>query len=431
MDRVDLGALPNNLRAKNLVKDFERIYYKELDKSSNRILWKTIFKFSKKEILLAVTLRVISDFIMISVPLLIRMYAKGLKAFSSGGDFQVSTLILRLFTVLVAITLQDLTREHSMKKIALCKTKTGQALRSVLFEKLVVADYNFLNIADPSFLSRLILFEFTNLNEFIGAMPALVSSPLAIAFSAVLVIIQLEDLNILFMGTATMIMVSLILLLLNWLTKKVTKGRDQYSRIESKSAIKLQELVTNINFVRVNSFQNIFNKMLVKLRNSAETALRLVHRSYGVIEFILILTPFLFGVVIAILYNFTSESKIEASQTITIVSMMVAVTIPMRALSDSLRQWRIAEVAYKCINSFFETLIYRKKELVDDSGIRIGEVEFSNCYFVSDQGASVKRVNDVFNEVSKEDLKKAKKKAKKAGGEPGLRKSYTLIRSRS
>jgi hypothetical protein len=161
LDRADLGALPPHLRAKNLIKDFERIYYTELDKSSNRVLWKSIFRFSKKEILLAITLRLISDLIMISVPLLIRQYAKGLKAFSGGEDFAVSTLILRLFIVLVAILFQDLTREHSMKKIALCGTKTGQALRAVLFEKLIAADYNFLNIADPSFLSRLILFEFT------------------------------------------------------------------------------------------------------------------------------------------------------------------------------------------------------------------------------------------------------------------------------
>jgi len=74
----------------------------------------------------------------------------------------------------------------------------------------------------------------------------------------------------------------------------------------------------------------------------------------------LILTPFFFGSVIAILYNFRSSENIEASQTITIVSMMVAVTIPMRALSDSLRKWRISQVAYKCVNSFFETLTLRK-----------------------------------------------------------------------
>lgn len=343
LDRADLGALKPHLRAKNLIKNFERIYYTETDKSSNRVLWKAIFKFSKKEILLAITLRIISNFIMISVPLLIRSYAKGLREFSNKtSNITVPELIWRLFIVLVAITLQDLTTEHSNKKIALCKTKTGQALRAVLFEKLLTADYNFLNVADPSFLSRLILFEFTQLNEFLVSMPALVASPLAICFSAVLVIIQLASLNPIFMGTSTILMVVFFLFMLNWLTKQVNKGRDQYSRIESKSAIKLQELVTKINSVRVNSFQGIFNEMLVKLRSNAEKALRLVHRSYGVIEFFLILTPFLFGSVIAILYNVGWNAKIEASQTITIVSMMVAVTVPMRALSDSLRKWRIA-----------------------------------------------------------------------------------------
>jgi len=192
LDRADLGSLPYHLRAKNLILDFERIYYTELDKSSNRSLWKSIFKFSKKEILLAVGLRIISDFIMISIPLLIRHYAKGVKGLSNPNikvKASVWELIMRLFIVMIAIVMQDLTREHSIKKISLCKTKTGQALRSVLFEKLIAADYNFLNIADPSFLSRLIFFELTNLNNFIVSMPALVSSPLAIFSSAVFVIV--------------------------------------------------------------------------------------------------------------------------------------------------------------------------------------------------------------------------------------------------
>jgi len=80
--------------------------------------------------------------------------------------------------------------------------------------------------------------------------------------------------------------------------------------------------------------------------------------------------------------------------------MMVAVTVPMRALSDSLRKWRIAQVAYKCVNTFFETLVHRKRDYIDDSGIKNGEIELVNCYFISDGGASVKYVNDVFNEMS-------------------------------
>lgn len=75
--------------------------------------------------------------------------------------------------------------------------------------------------------------------------------------------------------------------------------------------------------------------------------------------------------------------------------------------------------------------MHKKMDHVDDSGIRIGEIALNNCYFVSDQGASVKFVNDVFNEMSKDDLKKKAKEEKKAGGRSGFRKSYTLIRGRS
>jgi hypothetical protein len=93
------------------------------------------------------------------------------------------------------------------------------------------------------------------------------------------------------------------------------------------------------------------------LRKEAESALRTMHLSYGVIELMLILSPFVCGIIIRLLYKLITNIQIQTSQTISFVSMMVAVTVPLRAFSDSLRMWRIAKVAYKCINTFFDELI--------------------------------------------------------------------------
>jgi len=67
----------------------------------------------------------------------------------------------------------------------------------------------------------------------------------------------------------------------------------------------------------------------------------------------------------------------------------------------------------------------------------LGEIELKNCYFTSDCGASVKHVNDMFNEMSRENNNKLEQKNKNSGSLSGFGsqsrqiKSYTLIRSRT
>lgn len=392
--RQDIGNLPAAVRVNKVVKKFERIYYKELDKSTNIKLWQAIYKFQKKNIITSIFLRILSDLIMILVPLLTRQYSKNLRNKSGVKILECSLL---LFTIPVMILVQNLLKEHSSKYISVVKTNIGQAFRGVLYNKLVNADYNFLMKSDPSFLSRLVFFEFESIFDFLGSLPSFVSSPFAICFSAILVIINLSNLNIWFMIIATLSQISLFLFLFNWLNFKVMKGRNRYYFIGSNISIKIQELISSIEMVRVNNFQEYFMKNFIKLRSEAEKALGQVHRSYGTIEFLLILTPFIFSSVIVSLYSFLSTTKIETSTTLTVISMMVAVTVPLRSYSDGLRKLRICQAAYSCTNCFFETIKEKRSDVVDDGGILTGEVKFENCQFISDKGAAVKKIKDAFS----------------------------------
>jgi ABC-type multidrug transport system fused ATPase/permease subunit len=312
----------------------------------------------------------------------------------------------------------------------------GQALRGYLFKKLLSADYKFLKRSDPSILSRLIFFEFQALEQFIAVIPAFLSSPIAISLSAGLVIMTLFKLNWWMMTLATLVQIFLFLIMLNLLNIKVMTKRDEYSETMSVCSIKLQELIANINNIRVNSFEKKFYSILEKLRFRAEGSLTSIHRSNGFIEFILILTPFLFSSVIVVLFNSTSENRIETSQTMTVISMMVAVTIPLRAFSDSLKKFRVCQVAYRCTSKFFEVVIENAKGSCyrDDDGVRNGEVSWIDCHFVSDDGISVKKITDAFKNaknISRSKSIRQNSKSKSQGEVEAGTKHVTLVKSRS
>lgn len=419
----DIAQLPGTCLASTAMTDFEKIYLKELKtggKKKSYHLLRAIFKYKKKFLLTSIILRVLSDIIMISIPLFIRAYSKGVKA----ANTEILKSLIYLISIPFLIFMQDLLRQQSDKNISAVSSHTLQALRGLLFEKLLEADYKFLQISDPSLLSRLIFFEFQHINEFLGAIPALFSSPFVIILSGILVIISLTNLSIWIILCATLIQIFIILFLLNHFNLRIMKGRDKYSNTGSKQAIKLQELIANIDNVKVNSFEVYFQKKMIQLRYEAQKSLKRVHGSYGVIEFILILTPFLFSCVIITAFNFASEG-IETSQAILVISMMVAVAVPLRSFSESLRKTRIFQVAYKCASKFFETIIENGKGKCnwDEDGLETGEVSWIDCFFVSDEGLAVKKVQDVFNQAAPKDFKKSKSQ------EFSNLRAYTLVKS--
>ena len=92
------------------------------------------------------------------------------------------------------------------------------------------SDYIFLFRAEPNFLSRLIFFELENILDFIGIIPPLITGPIALVFSAVLVVYTLYGkINFWLIAGFTGSMVALVIFLLNYFNGRVTIARDKYS----------------------------------------------------------------------------------------------------------------------------------------------------------------------------------------------------------
>lgn len=398
LNRRDLIPLPEAVKGRKALSSFLEIYYTDAKKTSNIPLWLAIYKFQKKRFILATVFKIISDFIMISLPLAFRQINSNMKKQS----IPIPNSLLMIALIPTLLLMQDLLRQHSEKLMAQTKAMVGQALRSFLFEKLMNTDYIFLSTAEPNFLSRLIFFEIENLLDFIAIVPSLISGPVALAFLGGLVIYQLGMLNIYMITASVLLMVALVLYLLNFFNLKVSRGRDKYSTTQSKQALKLQELIANIDQVKVNLFEGYFRKRLIGLRRDADRHLQWIHRSYGYIEFILQVIPFLFSCVIVIAYKAIIGQEVTSSQTFTIISMMIAVTVPLRQFSDSLRRMRLYQIAYTCISKFFKIVKEKQVDncLLHTDGLEVGEIAMTGCFFLAETGAVIKEINDTFENAS-------------------------------
>lgn len=134
----------------------------------------------------------------------------------------------------------------------------------------------------------------------------------------------------------------------------------------------------------------------------------MAHRSYGAVEFILALIPFVFSCLLVIVIKGVNESYLAPSEVFLTISMMIAVTVPLRFFSGALRQMRMFLVAYRCTSKFFEVVEYRQGDgLAEDcENIGVGELSMIDCFYSADQGGAVMEINNTFNQSSKTNKKK-------------------------
>lgn len=420
--RRDIGSLSEGVKGQNALDTFLKFYYLKyqdnIDFDSPRKLWVAILLFEKWKISQAIFYRILSDAIMVSLPLAFRELSATLK--KEEIDFSYGLMIIILIPMLLLI--QDLLRQHSEMSISKVKARVGQALRSFLYERMLNSDYTFLSMSEPNFLSRLIFFELDHFLDFIHIVPSLISGPLALSLSGVLVIMRLNQyMQFWFIFFATSIQIVVVIFLLNLFNKKVTDSRDRYSGIQSKQATHVQELISSISQIKVNLYENYFEKRLIALRIEANKALSSMHKAYGIVEFILVMTPFLFSCVIVTTYNQFGPTKVQTTQIFTVISMMVAVAVPLRSFSESLKTLNMYQVAYKCTSSFFLHVQEAKERtnISDEVCTAKGEIRMNRATFSADAGASVRKINNVF-----ESADGGKEKASKISSE------FTLVRSR-
>ena len=193
-------------------------------------------------------------------------------------------------------------------------------------------------------------------------------------------------------------MLTLVIFILNYFNKRSTDGRDKYFSIQSKQAVRLQELIENIDSVKVGLYEDFFKTRLNGLRKKANDNLKTVHTSLGIVEFVLIMTPFIFSCTIVTTYNLFNTEEVRTTQIFTVISLMIAVSVPLRNFSESLRLYRMFLVAYKCTSTFFEFSEEKKKGIcpVDKNGVLKGQIQMAGCSFTIGTGTSVKKINDAF-----------------------------------
>lgn len=325
-------------------------------------LWRGFVRIEKKRLIWASILRLFSDVILILIPVMVRAY-EGTFTYTPIPDtnpiqYTVTKDVALGFTwmaiVILTFFIQYLAKQHSERIIVRSKLRLEQAIKSVLFKKLLSADYVSIAKSDPNTMSKILFFGLDNLLSMFTILPALFSAPVAIILGCILI----WNLNShYFFLIAVFLFVIFSFLVIDWFNVKSAKHQGDYDEAQSLKSIKIEEFFDNITTIQTNSLGDCLKIRFQKMSQHANNTLQYMHTATGVSEVLLVLSPFLFTAISFTIYHFLEVGHEGNNDSIRLmICMMAPMTIPLKVITESLYRMRLFRSSEKVILDFTSTL---------------------------------------------------------------------------
>lgn len=146
-------------------------------------MWKMI----RKDLILASIFKIMERVLLVCLPFLMGFFLKEINKPASSNQ----KLVGYIFIIILFNFFARLFGEHGNYTSATCTAKVGQMLRSLMYTKLKRCNKSFLEIADPSLISKVLFFEIEIILNFISQVSEKVASPVILIVSSFLVYTKL------------------------------------------------------------------------------------------------------------------------------------------------------------------------------------------------------------------------------------------------
>ena len=146
--------------------------------------------------------------------------------------------------------------------------KTGQCLRGIFFSHIITSNYSFLRNVDTSFIAKMSIYEFDAIILFIGNIPKMTSFPIPFLLTVALIVLQV--------GLVSLVMVPIFAItgiLLAILDHRLLAKNLLYKKVGSLRTRILTELLSDIESIKANSWEDFYIKKLGQVRKKEIEAL--------------------------------------------------------------------------------------------------------------------------------------------------------------
>lgn len=329
--RPQIIDMAEGLRVKNIHKRFEKWRKKvtpEHEMISGQILEfrliLPLLKTIQSELIIASVLKTFHEILNYAIPYLSMFIVKDIRK-NMGISVLNTGLVILVFLVNILLGILE---ENSSFYTAKAKAMTDQILKGIVYKKLRASNYRFLHHAETSFITQLIFHETEQISNFVAILPICVASPFS--FLASYLIIYNEISYLVWLPSTIFVFMMYLTIFIKLMN---VKKRHIYSSMSSKRAHILDKLIPNIKIVKLFSMENVFDKVLNRIRKNEISALSSIHLNDALINFMEIMMPIIGAASSIAYFNVSTGQVLSVERTYTIVSVLAISAVPFKSIS--------------------------------------------------------------------------------------------------
>ena len=270
---------------------------------------------------MAVLLKAIENIIILTLSLIPKYFIPAVKSHTTTKDKYLITICPIVVFLLTFI--RYLLMEHSAKFINQSGSMSGQTLRNMIWQKLEKANIVFLKEIDESVVTKLIMFNLTEILTFIGNVPDLFSFPLIFIFFMGFLTANIG------ITTFSLIFVFLVTyLILLFLVRKINQEEISTQFTTSQRTLLVLEILSKFRNVKSNNFEDYFQKKIEEVRRLETGHLASNDRYKSFASFFIDLSG-IFSVLIIIYLQSLLGNRLSVEETFAIVSLVMSLKNPL------------------------------------------------------------------------------------------------------
>lgn len=361
----DIPMLANHLSMPNIVEKYDSIQI-----NGDKSLRISLIILSIKPLITATLSFIVEKCLLFTIPFLVQLHNSSHDSLKFSDSYEYSYIGVSMLIVLF----QGIAMEYRRSQIDEINSRTSQCLRGIVLSHIISSNYNFLKIADSSFVSKIADNELREVRVFIQNIPIFLGFPFLLAFicTGFYKMIGIEVLVIL----GLLFIFGFISALLSYkielyITKNQNEGACRGTVID--------EMTQDIQTIKANSWEPLFYNKFRNIRRKEDYSLKMMAIYKALLNCICFALPFISCCLIYVTKELLLNQTVEQSKYMVIILNTNLLLHSMITAGAFFPQYFSYLIGIKTIDNFIELVRVKPRNGIDKSWLQRGKIRFFSC----------------------------------------------------
>lgn len=373
LEKEEMFPLPTEISALNSLArvqrtiNWNRVVHGKIIKDIQDLLVPII----KKKMIASIILKAVESIVILCLSVMPRFFIPQIT-----GSYENRNIMVIVFFPIIAFVLgvsRYVLSEHSAKFVNRSSASSGQAIRAIIFDKIAKLNISFLQNADESLISKMVMFNLSHVLNFIGDLPDLFSFPLILFFSVITLYLNLGSYSLI---VPLVFLIAWILITI--MIRRIVRLELSIEFFSSKRILYVIESLSKFKSIKAEGFEAFYKKKIEQARIQEILFSKRMGMMNSLVYFLVNLSGVL-SIVLIQLAHYVANERLGIAKMATVVSIISSMQTPLIRFAKIFEYFHTYNHARRSLNYFLYQIPDKPKDTEIDERLMVGTVNINNC----------------------------------------------------